>query len=358
MPIVPRIFLFLFCLALIGCSNPKPFIRGADLSILKEAQDHGVVYRANGATIDPIIFLKQSGCNYVRLRLFVEPSGDQGQVNSLAYTLALARRVKSAGLPLLLDLHYSDQWADAQHQEIPSSWSNLTHGQLVQQVHDYTAQTLHAFAAADCLPDMLAIGNEISNGMLWPDGGPLTDDTTTNATKWDALVDLLKAGTSAARETAPPNRLQIMIHLDKGANPEISEEFFGHCQSANLDFDVIGLSYYPYWQASLEDLRHNLDALSLKYRKDIIIAETDFNYTGDLADLPYPATPAGQQAYLQELIRTVKSTTGGRGRGIIYWEPCWIEGARWNAPPWSAEWEQRALFDENGNALPAISFFK
>jgi arabinogalactan endo-1,4-beta-galactosidase len=336
-----------------GCSQSQPFIKGVDLSILKEAEDHGVQFKFDGKATDAMEIFKQSGCNWVRLRLFVDPPGTEGQVNTLEYTLAMARRVKREHLKLLLDFHYSDRWADAEHQDLPSAWADLTHEQLVQRVHDYTAGTLKSFAAAQCLPDMVAIGNEISNGMMWPDGGPLTDQA-----RWPALIELLKAGARAVREASTGKSIRIMIHLDKGGNPEISEAFFNRCQKSQVDFDVIGLSYYPFWQASLDDLQGNLIALSNKYNKDIAVAETDYNYCGEEGNLPYPCTPVGQKQFLEKLMKVVAATPGGHGIGVIYWEPAWIDGAKWNGPNWSTEWEQRALFDKDGNALPALSVFK
>jgi arabinogalactan endo-1,4-beta-galactosidase len=280
----------------------------------------------------------------------VNPPGTQGQVNTLAYTLAMARRAKHAGLSILLDLHYSDGWADGHGQTIPSAWKGLTQTQLCDRVRTYTFQTLKTFDRAGCMPNMVALGNEITNGILWPAGGPMTTDK-----KWPALLQLLSSASAGVRQASPRGRTQIMIHLNCGGNFTISDWFFDHCRSAHLDYDVMGLSYYPFWSGDLGHLRSNLTNLSLKYGRQIVVAETGYPFRGKQGSLPFPATPSGQKAYLEKLMQIVSQTPGGRGRGVFYWEPAWIESSKWNGPKWSTQWEDRALFDEQGNALPAIA---
>jgi len=150
-----------------------------------------------------------------------------------------------------------------------------------------------------------------------------------------------------------------MIHIDKGGSREGSRWFFDHILSRGVAFDVIGLSYYPFWHGTLSDLRGNLASLSEAYGKDIIVVETDYDtWGGDQKSLPFPITPDGQKAYLDELLRIVAATPGGRGRGVFYWAPEWIMGKRWTDVPWSGQWEDRALFDHSGNMLPAMRSFE
>jgi len=330
------------------------FFCGADLSMLKYIESHGVHYKEDGQPKDVLTIFKDHGCNAVRLRLFVRPNGIDAQVNSLAYTLSVAKRVKERGLRLLLDFHYSDGWADPTHQIMPNEWNGLSHRQLVDHVFNYTYDTLRAFANEGCTPDMVQVGNEIKNGMMWPDGGPLKDDA-----HFDALSDLLKSGIHAVRESDPTNTIKVIIHVDQGGNQAICKWFFYNCRKRNVDFDVIGLSYYPFGNESLNDLSKNLKFLSESYHKHIIVVETGYNYTGSPnKGAHYPFTPEGQKAYLQELVNVIQSTPDGCGSGFFYWAPEWIMGEKWNGPKWSRTWEERALFDHSGNILPAVQAFQ
>jgi arabinogalactan endo-1,4-beta-galactosidase len=323
------------------------FIKGADLSMLEALQDRGVQYRENGQVKDPLVIFRDYGCNYVRLRIFVNPDGTHGQVNSLAYTLGLAERAKKMGFGFLLDFHYSDKWADPGKQFMPDEWKNLTHAQLTDRVYTYTKETLAAFQQAGCMPDMVQVGNEITNGMIWPDGGSLKDKT-----KWDAFADLLKAGIKAVRESGP---MKVVIHVDRGGTVEVSKWFFDNLAKRDVQFDVIGLSFYPFDNGSLDDLAGNLDFLSKTYGKDIIVAETGYFAAGGSAGKnPFPTTPQGQKEFMDGLMRTVAATPGGRGRGVFYWAPEWIRGAGYKG---SGPKSNRALFDENGNAFPAMEAF-
>jgi len=344
---VLALFLGPVALAADNGGNYPAFVEGADLSMLQYLQDHGVQYRENGQVKDPLAIFKEHGCNYVRLRIFVNPSGLHGQVNTLAYTLALAKRVKQMGFGFLLDFHYSDGWADPGKQYIPAEWKDLTHEQLVERVYTYTKDTLSAFQKEGCMPDMVQVGNEITNGMMWPAGGSLKD-----VTKWNDFADLLKAGIRGVRDSGP---ITVMIHVDRGGSVEVSKWFFEHCQASGVQFDVIGLSFYPFDNGSLDDLAGNLDYLSKTYGKDIMVAETGFFAAGGSAGKnPYPTTPDGQKAFMDALMKTVAATPGGHGRGVFYRAPEWIRGAGYKG---SGPTSNRALFDENGNMLPAMESF-
>ncbi|MEI7911824.1 MAG: glycosyl hydrolase 53 family protein [Verrucomicrobiota bacterium] len=339
-------------------------ITGADLSMLQYLQDHGVEYKEAGQTKDPLLIFKDHGCSCVRLRLFVAPNGNDGQVNTLSYTLRLAKRVKQAGLMFLLDLHFSDGWADPGHQAVPAEWAGLSHPQLVERVFAYTRESLAAFRREGCRPDVVEVGNEITNGLLWPDGGPLADAAkeSTPASpgppatdKWDSMADLLKAAIRGVRADDPQGPPKIMIHIDKGGNQAVCRWFFDNLQRRDVTFDVIGLSYYPFWHGTLADLKANLAALAQTYHKDIMVVETAYDTGGgDQGKLPYPITPAGQQTFLQELLRIVAATPDGRGQGVLYWAPEWIMGRQWHGPAWSGQCEARALFDSSGNMRPAV----
>jgi arabinogalactan endo-1,4-beta-galactosidase len=218
---------------------------------------------------------------------------------------------------------------------------------LTEKVYAYTRDTLAAFKAAGCLPDMVQVGNEVSAGMMWPAGGPLKDDT-----KWDDFADFLKAGARAVHEYPG---MKVVIHLANGDRQGLCKWFFDHCKDQGVEYDVIGLSFYPFGDGTLEALKANLAFLAGTYHKDIIIAETGFFADGGSAGkTPYPTTPAGQQAYLAELFSIVANTPDGRGKGVFYWAPEMIRGGgiKGGRKP-----SNRALFDYDGNALPAMDVF-
>ncbi len=332
-----------------SAAKADDFVYGADLSLLKFIEDHGVQYRDGGKPQDAIAIFKNHGCNFVRLRLFLDPNGKDGQVNSLPYTIELAKRVKAAGLRFLLDLHYSDGWADPGHQVIPAAWKDLTHAQLVDQVFTYTRDTLAAFQQAGCAPDMAEVGNEVTNGVMWPDGGPLTD------AKWNDFTDLIRAGIRGVH--ANDDSIKIMIHIDKGSDQKVSKWFFDHLTQQGVHFDVIGLSYYPFGGGSLADLKANLDYLARTYGKDVMVAETSYNWQfGDASKSAFGISPAAQKAFLTALIHDVASVPDGRGKGVFYWAPEWIESDKWQVRDHA--WDNRAFFDEKGNALPVLDAFQ
>jgi arabinogalactan endo-1,4-beta-galactosidase len=349
----PAALLTLLLLPAFCHAEDPAFYLGADLSMLQFIEDHGVQYKDAGQEKDALLIFKNHGFNTIRLRLFVNPDGTRGQVNTLPYTVGLAQRVKKNGFHFLLDFHYSDGWADPGKQTMPAAWKNLSHAELVQCLHDYTREALDEFRKAGCPPDMVQIGNEITNGMCWPEGGPLKDE------KWDSFIDLLHAGTRAVREASGSNRIKIILHIDHGWNNKVSRWFFDHVRSQNVDFDIIGLSFYPFENASLAGLQENLADLARNCGKDIMVTETACYWRGDKPAEPgQPYTPETQKIFLEKLLRTVAATPGGRGKGLFYWAPEWIMGVKWSDNKKASGLESRALFDETGNALPGMDAFR
>ena len=315
-------------------------IIGADVSSLRQMEQQGVVFKDNEVPTPGLQILKNHGYNWVRLRLFVNP---QTLPNDLPYTLASAKDAKAQGFKLLLDLHYADDWADPAHEPTPAAWKNLDHAQLMTTVFNYTRDTIRAFRDAGAMPDMVQVGNEITNGFLWPDGR-LPDH-------WDRFANLISAGiqgVDAGRGTAP--RPLIVIHIDQGGNQETTQWFFDNLISRGVAFDIIGQSFYPWWQGSLQDLRRNLQFMSKTYHKDIVIAETAYDWrTGEnfgSKKKPFPETPEGQRDFLQALAKVAFDTPNSNCIGLFWWEPM-------AAGPIA----KRALFDDDHNALPAIHVF-
>ncbi|GAA1677394.1 glycosyl hydrolase 53 family protein [Glycomyces endophyticus] len=363
-------------------------IRGADVSMTAEIEERGAVFRADGTEHELFGLLAGSGVNWIRLRLWVDPRDESGEpymggTNDLATTIALARRAKAAGQRLLLDLHYSDFWTDPKKQSMPKAWRGLKGAELEARVHDWTAEVLAAMAAADVAPDMVQVGNEITNGMLWPEGRTPTFDwesrqwTGDDDAAYDRLAGLLAAGTAAVREAGSA---RVCIHLDFGGSNTLYRRWFDKLTARGLDFDVIGLSYYPYWHSTLADLRGNLNDIAARYGRDVLVVETAYAWTGDhpeghdqVFSLPlaegcgYEVSPAGQAAFLRDLYAAVGAVPDGRGLGIVYWEPAWlpVAGTTWASRAGMEygddvvddagnSWANQALFDFDGNALPSL----
>ena len=346
--------------------TPVPFAAGVDISELQTLQDNGALYRENGTVQSPYQIFRDAGINWMRVRLFVDPNGVGPLVNDLPYTIRLARTIKQQGFSLLLDIHYSDSWADPHQQHTPKRWRRLPHDLLVTTVRAYTRDVISQLAANGACPDMVEIGNEITNGLLWPDGRvtPRSDD----AAAWQRVADLLGAGIAGVREASAQTR--IMIHIDRGGDLEASRSFYRHILDDGVRFDVIGLSDYPWWQGSLAELANNLASLTKLFGKPVIVVETAFPWAAqrigvkgqtyteretEAKVLHYPATPEGQAAYMRALIQVVKAAPDHLGVGVFYWAAAWVNNASWGAPGWSRDWEQRALFDAEDNSLPALS---
>ena len=327
------------------------FLIGGDVSLLTYEEHAGTVYQDSGRTRDALQILKARGWNCLRLRLWVHPTGQGIYVNDLPYTVALGRRIKRAGFALFLDLHYSDTWADPGHQAKPAAWKDLTFDQLVRQVQTYSHDVIAAMRQGGAMPDIVSVGNEITNGTLWPDGQVEQPDG------WAHLAALLNAGIAGVRDAAAPRASpQVMIHIDNGFDAGRVQWYFGNLMSQKpaVDFDIIGLSYYPDGHGTLVDLQQSLAAAAGKYHKPIVIAETSFPFRGTSgAGQPvysqYGLTPAGQARFLKDLVSTVRRTPDGLGRGVIYWEPEWIP-----VRGQGGSWSPKTLFDDDGNALPGL----
>lgn len=342
-----NLFRTICCLCLVVCAlHPAPaqsYAIGADVSFLAKCEQDGVVFKENGQPRDVLAVLREHHYNWVRLRIFHDPSASADKLpNDLNYTIALARRAKALGFNLLLDLHYSDSWADPGQQPTPAAWSKLKHKQLVEQVFAYTRDTIAAFAEAGVMPQMVQVGNEITHGMLWPDG-KLPDN-------WDNFADLLNAGihgVEAGRGSHPKPR--IMIHIERSGDYDAAVWFFDNLIAHHVPFDVMGLSYYPFWHGNIAKLRGNLHDLALRYRHPIIVVEAAYNWTpgGEAAkEADFPESPEGQKAFLIAVDAAVRAIPNALGQGVFWWEPAAEGGLR-----------GRSFFDNEGNVLPVMSTF-
>jgi arabinogalactan endo-1,4-beta-galactosidase len=338
--------------------------RGADLSFQQQEEAAGAHFTDNGMAASPLAILNDHGLNYVRLRLWVNPPPGYSNLES---DLQMARRIKEAGDKLYLDIHYSDFWADPQHQIPPAAWQGQSLEQLQTTVHDYTQQVLSAFAAQGTPVDMVSIGNEIRNGMLWPTG----QINWSTGTGWDNLGALLRAGVAGAHAGNPDgHKLLVMIHFDQGGDNAQSRAFFDHILAQNVPFDVIGLSYYSFFHGPLVAMRANVDDLATRYDKPIVIAESQYAWTlagGDSTgnfvwqatqlEPGYPDTPGGQLSFYNDLLSILAQVPNHKGIGLFYWEPEWIPGVGWE-PGAGTPNDNLTLFSFTGQALPSVGLFQ
>lgn len=338
------------------------FILGGDISALAELEERGAVYKVDGEPVDAIEAFRTHGFNWFRLRLFVDPDGRGVVVNDLPYTIALAKRIKDSGAKLLLDFHYSDTWADPGKQFKPAEWEGLSFDELEQRVYEYTRGVLEQMSAEGVAPDAVQIGNEISSGMIWPDGRLWVNEAERDR-EFERLSRLLKAGIRGAREGAGPDHQPlVIIHVDRGDRWENTEYYFTRLEANDVDFDVFGFSYYPRFHGGgLGGVRENLVNTVERFNKPVALVELGFASRGPEfeprnATFEFPVTPDGQKAFAEAVIEMVRDVPGGMGLGVFWWYP--------EAVPISGQdgfvWENGriGLFDEEGNILPTAEAFK
>lgn len=362
-------------------------IKGMDISSLTEVEQCGGRFYDHGEEKDLLEILKAYGTDYVRLRLWNDPYAEDGSsygagCSDFQATLKLAKRALAQGFGFLLDFHYSDFWADPGKQTIPKAWRGLDEQGLVQAVYDFTKKTLEDFRAAGAMPTMVATGNELSNGLLWPYG---------KAPHNQAIAKLVSAGIRAVR--AVENGLPVMVHLDNGGNNDLYRRWFDqYFANGGEDFEYIGLSYYPFWHGNLAALEANMHDIARRYRKDLIVAEVSMGFTMEdyqdyekltdqerkgyatkphlIKGLDYPMTKKGQADFMRDFLSRIQNVPFQKGKGFFYWEPAWLprHGSQWATEAGRAylgepgkggnEWANQALFDYDGHALPALAVIR
>lgn len=364
------------------------YIKGMDISSLDEIERLGAKFYDNGEEQELIEILKKYDTNYIRLRLWNDPKTEDGRpygAGNTDYetTLRMAKRVKTAGLGFLLDFHYSDFWADPGKQRKPKAWVGMNVDELENAVYEFTKEMVSGFVKEGAAPDMVQVGNELSNGLLWPEG------------QWPNFANIARfvsAGIRAVKETCP--EAKIMIHLDNGGNNELYRKWFDEYINVNKgeDFDVIGLSYYPFWHGDLNALANNMNDIAVRFGKELVIAEVSMGHTTkDYAEyeklapenrkgmatkpalcekVPFAMTVDGQCEFMKAFLEVVENVPENKGRGFFYWEAGWlpVEGSGWateealeyikESGPCGNEWANQALFDYDGNALPALEVIR
>ncbi|WP_165190342.1 glycoside hydrolase family 53 protein [Caulobacter soli] len=334
-----------------------PIYLGVDISYANEMDDCGAVYRSGGNTVDQYPFFKSAGANVARIRIWNDP--DWTKYSNLADVKRSIRRAKSAGMQVLLDFHYSDDWADGDKQLAPKAWAKLSTPDQAKALYAFTHDTLIELNKEGLTPDLVQVGNE-TNGEIVSSLAKAKEPI-----HWDRNALLFNAGIKAVRDVGRETgtRPRIMLHI---AQPENAEPWFEAATKAGVtDYDIIGLSYYSKWsKRSMAQLGQTINRLRHSYAADVLVVETAYPFTTENADTSpnllgedsliagYPATPDGQKKYLVDLTQLVLASGG---TGVFYWEPAWLStktcGTRWGK---GSNWENAAVFDfkgqDNGSA--------
>lgn len=338
-------------------------LAGGDISLLPDYETAGAKYKTQGgkAIPDLIPWLAEEGMNAMRVRLFIDPEAYKGEdadpnaCQTLEYIIPLCRRIKNAGMDLLLDFHYSDTWADPGKQWTPAEWSDLTDDELFVKIYEYTKETLETLKSEGIVPDLIQPGNEISYGMLWgPAGTPDSDLQKTfmgNSKNWERLGTLLNNAIRACREVCPDAR--IIIHTERTASKEEQRNFYDWMNTLKVDYDVIGLSYYPYFHGPLSSLDAAISQLEERYpEKSIMVVETGYAYAwevpGTNQKVEYEYSEAGQAKFATDLVEMLERHKSVDG--LFWW---WLE---YNAYGTSlGGWYNAPLFDSRtGKATAAL----
>jgi len=365
-------------------------IKGVDISSVISEEKSGVRYfNEEGKQENIFQILKSNGVNYIRVRVWNNPytesgNGYGGGNSDLAKAILIGKQASKYGMKLLVDFHYSDFWADPSKQKAPKSWQNLSYDQKQKSVYAYTLDSLQKIKQAGIDVGMVQIGNETNNGIA-------------GTSKWPEMAGIFNSGSAAVRKV--DKNILVAVHFTdiqkQGNDKWISKQLHDY----NVDYDVFATSYYPYWHGSLSNLTQSLSDVSLTYNKKVMVAETSYPYTYQDGDgfgntiskdsnvvLDYPVSVQGQTTALRDVFQAV-ANVGSTGLGVFYWEPAWVPvgpqsnlesnrllwekfGSGWattNASEFDADaeknaggssWDNQALFDFKGKALPSLKTFK
>lgn len=348
----------------------EDFMKGVDISMLYEIEKAGgKYYNAQGNEDDLFNILKENGVNWIRLRVWNNPTQGGGS-NSVENDIPMAVRAKKAGFKLLVDFHYSDFWSDPGKQAMPEEWKGLSSKQLNAAVKKYTKDSIEKFTAAGAFPDAVQIGNELNSGFMWPAGQLWSPDPSVKIGGMKEFTKLLDSASAGVRQSKGGEKIKIVIHLANGGDQELYKWIFDAVTKAKIDYDIIGLSFYTYWHGSLADLKANLEMISNRYGKQMAVVETAYAFTeedGDgqgnvfqtYSDAEHGYVPSvqGQATAIRDIIETVNSVKGGCG--VFYWEPAWIpvKGAGLSLTEGDT-WENQSMFDFTGRVLPSLAVWR
>lgn len=362
-------------------------ILGIDVSTYLEELEHGARFYRDGLEIDPLDTFAQNGVDHMRIRIWNDPHGPNGEPYlagncDIENYVKLGKLAVSKGYKLLMDLHYSDFWADPGKQIIPKAWTDFSVDEMENAVYSFTKECLERAKSEGVSPTLIQVGNEITNGILWPIGKLEIDGKRGN---YDNFCRLIKAGCRACREVAPDAK--IILHLERSNDKQVYREFYSEMALKGVDYDIIGASYYPYWHGTPDELFENLNACK-KFEKQIMIMELGYGFTdkgyvldgeesrlvidADRSYIPgftekYPLSPDGQAEFVKMILSRARDNDI---EGIFYWEPLWLpgEGICWASEAGQSyiheegkstanEWANQCLFDYEGKVLPAFDEF-
>ena len=370
---------------------------GIDASTQLELEAASPHYYYYGVEVDPWGFMREhNGASLMRLRVWVDPYDEQGRpygggTSSLESFIILAKRALKYGYSILMDFHYSDFWADPGKQNLPKAWRGKNYEEVKQALYEYTIACLKKVKEEGIPLEAVQVGNEITNGMCWPFGKLEFVSKGKPRSGYDGLAGLLDAGSRAVKEIYP--EAKVVLHLEKSGAVETHDEWFTEVSKRGVHFDVIGLSYYPYWHGALTRLEQNIKNLSAKFKKPIWIVEAGYPFTnqpyGEEAErlfitekdngyqplsyegdvLPYPYSREGQEEYFTHLLELLNRLGVEM---ICYWEPFWIPSTHvgWAKAPGMRyegqevtredlnEWANQCLFDYHGEAVPALDVLR
>lgn len=352
---------------LVKDDTPYTLLKGGDITVLSMVEDAGGRFYENGVEKDCLEILKNRGWNFVRIRVYNDPGNP-------AYTpsnrlpagyqnpqdaLALAQRAKAKGFQIQLTFHYSDYWTNPGQQIKPHEWEGLTFNQLRDALADFTQGFVQQMVAQGTPPEFVSLGNETPGGILYPDG------STSN---WSNLAQLFNAGYNAVKAAWPDAR--VILHLDGAGEYDKYNWFLGECNARNVQYDIIGASYYPYWtQKTIVEAQAFFDYITAQFNRPVMIMETGYNWNPTRSDgwpgqlenngpMTYPSTPEGQRDFLLELLAAIPAVQNGRCIGVLYWDPIMITvpGIGWELGGVNVV-DNTTLFDFQGNALVSLDAY-
>ncbi|MCR5725371.1 MAG: glycosyl hydrolase 53 family protein [Treponema sp.] len=367
--------------------NLRPdFMKGVDVSMVDQIEKSGgVFYNARGEALDVFAILKENGVNCVRIRLWNKPVYEKdvldqdgkvlarkgeamgGGNNDIETDIRMAKRVKAAGLQFMLDFHYSDSWADPGKQYMPQDWKKLSPAKLEKAVERFTRDTITRFTDEGASPDYVQIGNELNSGFMWPVGQLWSPDPAVKIGGMKSFLRLLDRASRGVRSAKGGEHIKIIVHLADGTRQDLYSWFFDNVEKAGIDYDIIGLSYYPYWHGTIDALRANLAMISKRYGRNMAVVETAYAFTEENGDFQenvfklysddehgYVPSVQGQATLVRDCIAAVAGVKGGMG--VCYWEADAIlcPGAHLSSTEGNT-WENQAMFTFDGKALPSLA---
>ena len=304
-------------------ANASTFANGADIGWVNQLESNGITWVNDyGYKEDPLKILKDHGINSVRLRVFVNPPSngllnENGTTSMLGYcdknsVVSMAKRAKQMGFRIMIDFHYSDHFADPGKQDIPDAWKNHSLYQLENDVYNHTHEVMTSLAENNIYPEWVQIGNETNSGMLWPQAYIWGNGSTPNTYNWTKLIN---KGYDAVKNVSPSSK--VIIHLANGENNSLFRNIFDSLKNSGAKYDVIGMSYYPYWSNisytdNINALAYNLKDMASRYNKEVMVCEVG----------GVDSKSADSYNLVKAVINTVESIPNSKGLGVFYWEPC------------------------------------